>query len=128
MVSNSRLIVQQNVRYGVPKCIRAVKDAFIVSERPHFNASGGRSRPPPPPHFRRPKASAFRMNFSRISQAPMAICAPAHAMLVLMRRSASSNWASAASRAWRASLSSSYTRSSAPPALPLGLSVTSQPP
>ena len=24
------------------------------------------------PHFRRPKASAFRMNFSRISQAPMA--------------------------------------------------------
>ena len=30
MVSNSRLIVHQNVRYGAPKCIRAVRDNFII--------------------------------------------------------------------------------------------------
>ena len=45
----------------------------------------------PSTHFRRAKASALRMTFSRISHASIAICAPSHAMLVLIRRSASSN-------------------------------------
>ena len=72
---------------GVPEWTRAVRDAFVVSERSHRNAPGGRSRPARPTHFLRAKASACRMTFSRISQASMAICAPTHAMVVFMRRS-----------------------------------------